>query len=157
VPKVAILEQLGIFAAASRPVLERLAAAETEGTFAPGTAIVREGDPAEALYVLAEGEVAVTAHGETGGPDQFIRTMTTPTYFGEIGVLERIPHTVTVTAVTDCRCERIAGTMLLEALSTAPASPALMENARSRLLVTHPAREVTYEPIEPPAKVAETA
>jgi hypothetical protein len=157
-PKVAILEQLGIFAAASRAVLESLAGAEEEVSFSPAATIVREGEPADALYVLVEGEVEVTAHGEAGGPDQFIRTMTAPTYFGEIGVLERIPRTATVTAVTGCRCERIEGGKLLEALSTARPSSGLMENARSRLLVTHPSQSVTYEAADDaPAEPTEAA
>jgi hypothetical protein len=43
-----------------------------------------------------------------------------------------------VTALSDCRCERIEGASLLEALATAPASSSLMENVQSRLLLTHP-------------------
>jgi hypothetical protein len=50
-----------------------------------------------------------------------------------------------VTALTECRCERIEGEQLLEALATAPPSTSLMENARSRLLITHPSRQLTYE------------
>jgi hypothetical protein len=150
-PRVAILEQLGIFAAASRPVLERLAGDATEVSFAPASAIVREGDPADALYVLVDGEVEVTASGEARGPEHHVRTMTAPSYFGEIGVLEQIPRTATVTASTGCRCERIEGEALLDALTTAPPSSSLMENARSRLAVTHPSRRPTYEPDEQPA------
>jgi hypothetical protein len=150
-PKVAILEQLGIFATASRAVLERLASAEEEVTFVPAATIIREGAQADALYVLVDGEVEVTAAGELGAEAEFIRTMTAPTYFGEIGVLEGIPRTATVTALTDCRCERIEGPMLLEALATAPASSSLMENARGRLLITHPSRKLTYEAPATPA------
>lgn len=145
-PKVAILEQLGIFATASRPVLERLAGGATEVSFAPASPILREGDPADALYVLVEGEVDVTARGEGAGPEHHIRTMTGPTYFGEIGVLEQIPRTATVTASTDCRCERIEGEALLDALTTAPPSSSLMENARNRLATTHPSRPQAYTP-----------
>jgi len=150
-PKVAILEQLGIFAAARRSVLERLAAAEVEETFAPTTVIVREGEPAEALFVLVEGQVEVTAHGERGGPERRIRTMTAPTYFGEIGVLENVPRTATVRALTACRCERIRGETLLETLITAPPSTAMMENARSRLLTTHPSRQAAAATSATPA------
>ena len=143
-PRVAILEGLGIFAAASRSILERLAAAASEAEFAPGTAIVREGDAAEFLYVLVEGEVEVTASGEDGGPERVLRRMTAPSYFGEIGVLERIPRTATVTAISECRCEQIDGETLLDALTSAPPSATLMENARSRLALTHPSREPTF-------------
>ena len=153
-PKVAILEQLGIFATASRAILERLASAEEAVTFAPATTIIREGDEADALYVLSEGEVEVTAHGEGGGAGHPIRTMTAPAYFGEIGVLEGISRTATVTALTECQCERIEGGMLLEALATAPASSSLMENARTRLRVTHPSRKLTYTAPEPAAETS---
>ena len=136
-PRVAVLGQLDIFAAASRPLLERLAGLEAEMKYPAGTAIVREGETADALYVLVQGEVEVTARGELGA-ERHIRTMSSPSYFGEIGVLEHIPRTATVTALSDCRCERIEGEGLLDALTSAPASSSLMENVRSRLALTHP-------------------
>jgi CRP-like cAMP-binding protein len=70
--------------------------------------------------------------------------MSAPTYFGEIGVLEHIPRTATVKALSDCRCARIEGDALLAALATVPPSATMMENARSRLAVTHPSREPTF-------------
>jgi hypothetical protein len=143
-PRVAVLEGLGLFAAASRAVLERLAAAATEVEYPPATAIVREGEPAHALFVLVEGEVEVTAHGEGGGPERLLRRMTGPTYFGEIGVLGHIPRTATVTALSHCRCEQIEGDALLDALTAAPPSSTMMENARSRLASTHPSHEPSF-------------
>jgi MFS family permease len=136
-PRVALLEQLEIFATASRPLLERLAGSAVEVQFEAGDAIVREGDRADAMYVLITGAVEVTARGELG-PERTIRTMSAPSYFGEIGVLEHIPRTATVTALRDCRCDRIDGEVLLGALTTAPASSSLMENVRGRLAITHP-------------------
>ena len=136
--RAAMLEGLEIFAAASRPVLERLAAVASEVTFASGAEIIREGDPADALYVLVAGEVEVRARGEQGGPERFLRTMSAPSYFGEIGVLQHLPRTATVRATWPCRCERIEGADLLEALNSTPPSVSLMENARSRLALTHP-------------------
>jgi hypothetical protein len=147
-PRIAVLESLGIFATASRPVLERLAAAATEVAFRAGTSIVREGEPADALYVLVEGELEVTARGEAGGPERHLRTLRAPAYFGEIGVLEHIPRTATVTAVTSCRCEKIDGEEFLQALTAAPPSATLMENAVSRLSLTHPSRPATFAPEE---------
>ena len=142
-PRVATLENLGIFTAASRAVLEALAAAATEIEFQPATAIVTEGEPSDALYVLVSGEVEVSASGEAG-PSLVIRTMTAPSYFGEIGVLEHIPRTATVRAVTLCRCDRISGDSLRNALQTSPPSSSLMENHRSRLALTHPSKKATF-------------
>lgn len=139
-PRVALLQQLDIFASASRPLLERLLGSAAEEEFAAGAVIIREGDPANALYVLVDGEVAVSAQGERAGEERHIRTMTAPSYFGEIGVLQHVPRTATVTAVSSCRCEQIAGEALLEALTVNPASSSLMENVQSRLAITNPSR-----------------
>jgi MFS family permease len=142
-PRVALFEQLGFFASASRTVLERLAGVAEDAEASAGEAVVREGEPAEALYVLVEGEVEVTARGEAA-EEQPIRTMSAPCYFGEIGVLERIPRTATVTALTDLRLLRIDGDALLEALTSIPPSSSLMENVRTRLALTHPSRKLAF-------------
>lgn len=70
--------------------------------------------------------------------------MTAPSYFGEIGVLERIPRTATVTALTPVTVLRIDGDALLDALTASPASSSLMENARGPLALTHPARAASF-------------
>jgi predicted MFS family arabinose efflux permease len=143
-PRVALLERLGIFAAASRPILERLATIAVDTSFEPGETIIREGEAADALYVLSGGEVQVSARGEAGGASRPIRTMTAPAYFGEIGVLERIARTATVTAAGSVRALRIDGEALRDALTASPASSSLMENARSRLALTHPVRAAFF-------------
>ena len=146
-PRIAVLERLGIFAAAPQAVLERLAAASTEVTFPAGTAIVREGDPADALYVLLDGTAEVTAHGAAPARgERTLRTMSEGSYFGEIGLLEGIPRTATVTAAQGCRCYRIDGEAFVRALTATPPAPALIEGVRSRLALTHPSRRLTYAP-----------
>ena len=65
---MALLEQLGIFASASRPLLERLASNAEERDFADGAEIIVQGEEADYLYVLIEGTVEVTSSGEGGGP-----------------------------------------------------------------------------------------
>jgi CRP-like cAMP-binding protein/MFS family permease len=143
-PRIAILERLGIFAAAPQSVLERLAAACEPVEFAGGEAIVREGEPADALYVILDGSVGVTAQGETGG-ERRLRTMGPETYFGEIGLLERIPRTATVTAEAPTQCYRIDGDEFLDALTTTPPAASMLEGARTRLAASHPSRRLTYE------------
>ncbi len=146
-PRVAVLEGLGIFATASRAVLERLVGEAREIEFPPGGAIVTEGERADAVYVLVDGEVRVTGRGEQEGPERLLRVITGPAYFGEIGVLGHIPRTATVTAVSACRCERIEGQALLDALNSTPPSSTLMENARSHLALTHPSQEPVFATI----------
>jgi CRP-like cAMP-binding protein/predicted MFS family arabinose efflux permease len=143
-PRIAVLERLNIFAAAGRPALERLAGAATEAAVDAGTAIVREGEPADALYVLVSGSVDVTARGEAGAAERPLRTMPAGSYFGEIGLLEGIPRTATVTAAERCELLRIDGDAFLAALTSGPLTGTLVEDARTRLARTHPSRRLTY-------------
>jgi MFS family permease len=130
-PRIRVLEVLGIFTAAPRPVLERLAGAATEMDVPAGTAVIRQGETADALYVIASGEVSVTR--QTGSePPRFLTTIRGPGYVGEIGLLEGIPRTATVAAVEPTRLWRIEGSEFLEALNEAPATPVFLETALVR-------------------------
>jgi MFS family permease len=138
-PKVALLQSLGIFAKASRSALEQLAKSMTEQSVPTGGVIIREGDPADALYVLVDGRVDVHALGE-GVEPHHLRTMDAGSYFGEIGLLENIPRTATITALTACTLYRIDGADFTEALTNLSASTSLLEGAKTRLALTHPSR-----------------
>ncbi len=140
-PKVALLEQLGIFAAASRTLLERLAADAAERSFEAGAPIINQGEQADYLYVLMEGSVEVSLNGEAGAPAKPVRTMSAPDYFGEIGILRHIPRTANVVAGEGCRCALIDGQQLLEALGSASPSSAMLARTSTLLEATHPSGE----------------
>ena len=130
---IALLEQVEIFEGASRPTLEALAAATTIEHVPAGRVVIREGDPADDLFVIVSGTVRVSARreplGELGPGD----------HFGEIGVLERLPRTATVAATTDSELYRIAGEDFLRAVSEAPRmSGRLVSTVATRLARTHP-------------------
>ena len=120
------LHRAGLFAAAPRPVLERLAAASSEVAAPAGTVVIREGEPADALYVVRSGSVAVTG---AAGPLAMIGP---GGVFGEVGLLERVPRTATVTTVAPTDLLRIEGPAFLDAATAAPLSPATLEGARAR-------------------------
>ena len=141
-PRIGSLARLGIFAEASRPVLERLARTSVEEVVPPQTTLIREGDEPDAFYVLLDGEMSVHARG-TGSTALELPTMRSGTWFGEIGLLQGIPRTATVTATRSSRVLRISGEDFLSCLLDAPASAALLEGARSRLARTHPDRRPT--------------
>ena len=75
----------------------------TEGmqilTFAPGEAVVREGDPSDAFYVVAKGEAVVVQRNESGA-EQVINTLREDQYFGELGLLRGEKRNATVRART---------------------------------------------------------
>lgn len=144
-PRVAILERMDLFAAASRTGLERLAGAASEVSVPAGDAVVVEGDVADAFYAVVEGQLSVTAVGEGGALARHLRDLGAGTYFGEIGLIGHIPRTATVTATTPCTLLRIAGQDFLDALTSLSASPSLLEGARTRLALTHPSKTALIE------------
>jgi CRP-like cAMP-binding protein/cytochrome P450 len=64
--------------------------------YAPGAVIIREGDDADAFYILADGSVTVSRQVE--GRPQLLATLGEGDYFGEIGLLQHTQRTATVTA-----------------------------------------------------------
>jgi len=136
-PKVLALQKLGIFVSAPRPTLEKLAAASVEMSVPAGTVLVQEGEPADAFYVLLDGEADVSAKGE-GAEAHHLRTLGAGEYFGEIGLLESIPRTATVTAITPARLYKLDGAAFLDALTNTAATTAFLSNARAGLALTNP-------------------
>jgi CRP-like cAMP-binding protein/predicted MFS family arabinose efflux permease len=143
-PRIAILERLDLFAAASRASMEQLAGAASEERVAAGTPVVVEGGVSDAFYAVVEGELEVSAVGERRGPHR-LATLGPGTYFGEIGLIRHIPRIATVTASTACTLLRIDGQDFLDALTNLSASPSLLEGVRTRLALTHPSKTALLE------------
>jgi MFS family permease len=139
---VRLLRQCDIHASASDGDLDQLAGAATPSEVAAGTVVVAEGDEADAFYVVVAGRLAVSSIGEHAEP-RWLNELVGGDYFGEIGLLEQSPRTATVTAVEPSRLLTIPGADWLDALSSQPPSPALLESAALRLARSHPSRRLT--------------
>jgi CRP-like cAMP-binding protein/predicted MFS family arabinose efflux permease len=143
-PKVALLEGLRVFGGAPRQALETLAATMEERAVPAGTVVVAEGEEADAFYVVRSGTLAVLSAGERGGPPARVNTLGPGDYFGEIGLLERIPRTATVQAESDSVVERLAGEDFLGILNQVPStSGTLLDGVVGRLARTHPSHQLT--------------
>ena len=142
-PRVSVLGRLDIFAAASQPVLERLAKRANAIVAEPGATIIRQGDPADALYVLMEGSVDVSFVPPRARKPQHIRTMEAPVYLGEIGVLQGVPRTATVTASTAVSLLRIDAETFVTSLTETNLSKSFLSGMNTMLARTHPAPTVT--------------
>lgn len=137
-PRVAILQKLELFSSATHPALERLARAATEVALPTGTVLLRQGEPADALYVLVEGTLTVTITARdrfdrSDGEDRHLRDVTAPAYVGEIGVLQRSARTATVTIDQPSLLWRIDGAEFLDALTDLPLSAAALSTVSLRL------------------------
>jgi CRP-like cAMP-binding protein/cytochrome P450 len=76
----------------------RLAGVCTRRAFEDGAVILREGDPADAFYVLVRGRVELSVQPPTGAPI-VIAHLEAVDFFGELGLIQRRPRSATVRAV----------------------------------------------------------
>jgi MFS family permease len=139
-PRVQLLARLDLLEGADRRTLERLAAAAQEIVMPPGEVVIREGDEADALWILARGELSVSVTGDGPGP-RALAVVTAPGYVGELGLLHGIPRTATVRTSEESVLLRIGGPDFLDALEAGRASPSLLAVAGIRMART-PGRSV---------------
>jgi hypothetical protein len=141
-PVVSTLRGLTLFQDTSRWTLIELADRVEPRGFEPGRPIIVKGEAADALFVLVDGEVDVWADAE--GRQEHLRRMTAPSYFGEIGLVQGVPRTATVTAVGRVTLWRIPAEAFLGAAASAGFSSALSDGVRVRL-GTSPGRSVPLD------------
>jgi MFS family permease len=138
-PRVALLSELDLLADADQSTLERLAKAAEEVVIPAGGMVIREGDEADALWILTRGELSV----HVGGPQaRELAPVTAPGYVGEIGLLRGIPRTATVQVRQDSTLLRIDGQDFLATLQATRPSPSLLSVAGIRIART-PERDLS--------------
>lgn len=90
-----LLHSIPLFRPLPATTLEELASSLIPVKASAGTELVREGETGDRFYVIASGEVDVSAQGQP------MRTQGPGDHFGEIALLRDVPRTATVTAKTD--------------------------------------------------------
>lgn len=89
------LRPVPIFRGLTKEALFEVAQMTTEVTYPSGEAVVREGDPGDALYIIVEGTVEVDAGGRV------VARMAAGDFFGEISLFDGEPRSATVVAVDE--------------------------------------------------------
>lgn len=131
VVEMSMLVGLPMFAPLPTAGLETVARAAGRIEVAPGTDVIRQGDPGDAFYVVANGEFDVVMSGE------LIRTARRGNFFGEVALLADVPRTATVTA-------RTAGTLL--AIHRTPFLVAVTGHDLSHAVATEHVRGLRLDP-----------
>jgi CRP-like cAMP-binding protein len=147
-PRLSALRDLQLLRDASRSTLYEIADSIVELDVAPGTALVREGDVSDALYVLAAGTVEVTAWSPDG--PALLRHLTAPDYFGEIGLLRAAARSSTVTASSACTVWRVPAEVFLSSIAEAGVSGALSDTVRLRFATKPTSRQEEAQPTDSP-------
>ena len=137
-PRVELLSALDLVAGADRTTLERLASAASEVVLPAGETLIREGDEADALWILERGELSVSAGCRELEP------VRAPGYVGELGLLHGIPRTATVRTLQESTLLQIDGQDFLDALQASRPSPSLLAVAGTRMARTP--RDRAHEP-----------
>jgi MFS family permease len=128
------LGALGIFGVASQAARERIARNVRHERVAAGEVVFREGARPDDLYVVRAGTAAVSTFA-----DGEIRRLGVGDWFGEIGLLRRIPRTATITAVEDLELWAVPGGVFVDAVAGQDRVPEpLASTMGARLARTHP-------------------
>jgi CRP/FNR family transcriptional regulator, cyclic AMP receptor protein len=92
------LEQCALFAHVEPAGLSILAGAMTRRRFRRNEVIFHQGDPGDALHVVATGAVKIVLPSPDG-EEAIIATLREGDFFGELALLDGAPHSATATAV----------------------------------------------------------
>ncbi len=109
-PEVELLRRIPVFAPLPEHIIEQLSWHLIDLPVAAGTMIIREGEPGDRYYLVADGTVSVSIGGEPR------RELGPGTSFGEIALLRDVPRTATVTALRDSRLLALERDVFLQAV-----------------------------------------
>lgn len=98
----ALLTSVPLFASLDHAAIAGLARQAKRRVYAPGEAIVREGETGTALYVIARGRVSVERGG--GPATAALGELRPGDFFGELALIEDHPRSATVVAVEETEC-----------------------------------------------------
>src|SRR4029453_14343485 len=93
------LRSCGLFGHADEGTLETLAAALRIRRFRKGETIFHQGDPGDALFIVASGSVKVVLPSDEGAEPAIVAILGPGEFFGELAILDCAPHSATIVAV----------------------------------------------------------
>ncbi|MDQ1706240.1 MAG: family transcriptional regulator, cyclic receptor protein [Frankiaceae bacterium] len=130
-----LLSQVQLFSACTAKELDRLARHAEIVDFPAGGVLMHEGEAGHEFYVIIDGEVGVTAGGDT------LTKLGPGSYVGEQALLDPGPRTATVTALRDVQAVLLSSREFYAAVDDVP--------GLSRKLLTGMARRLR-EAASPP-------
>ncbi len=95
----AALRGCGLFSAADDAAIDTLIRVLRVRRFRRGETIFHQGDPGDALFVVASGSVKVVLPSDEGAEPAIVAILGPSEFFGELALLDGAPHSATIVAV----------------------------------------------------------
>ncbi|KAJ3225809.1 hypothetical protein HDU81_007659 [Chytriomyces hyalinus] len=121
-PNLELFKRFPLFSSFPQNVLEQISLASYEQRRRDGQVIIKKGEEGAEIFFIVSGTVTVVVD------DKELALLTTPAYFGELGVLFPFERTATVVAKSDCVLAVVTKQKLGKIIQAAdPAVQMLME------------------------------
>jgi len=102
-----LLAKIKLFAGIDRVTLAKLAAHLESLSVPSGTDLFRQGDPGDAVYLVARGTLGAFVSSDGDPAERRVNTLGTGNLFGEMALLGDHPRTATIRADTDAEVLRL--------------------------------------------------
>jgi MFS family permease len=135
VVEIALLRSLPLFTELPAPAIEGLAAALTPVHLPAGTVLIQQGDPGDAYYAIASGELDALRDGH------FLNRCGRGEGVGEIALLRAVPRTATVIAHTAATVYQLNRELFLTTVFGHTATHRLADHIADTRIATYPAPE----------------
>ncbi|HEV8545126.1 MAG TPA: Crp/Fnr family transcriptional regulator [Candidatus Limnocylindrales bacterium] len=93
------LRACGLFSHADEATVDSLAAALRLRRFRKAETVFHQGDPGDALFIVASGSVKVVLPSDEGAEPAIVAILGAGEFFGELAILDGAPHSATIVAV----------------------------------------------------------
>jgi len=122
------------FGGLDQQAIDTLRRVAVRKTYPRGTALCREGEPADRLYVIVSGRVVVT-HKVEGADEDFVLGFLGPgQYFGEIAVISEEPRAATATTIVDTDVLEVTKEEFEQVFANSPALARHLVNTLIRMI-----------------------
>ena len=127
------LADVALFKELPEPGLQLLAERGRPKRFAAGDAIMRQGDPSDALHVITKGRARVE-RSQAGETPLVLAELGAGEVIGEMGLLDNAPRSATVTALEDTETLELHATVMALVVMQYPQVSAALLRILSRRL-----------------------
>jgi CRP-like cAMP-binding protein len=117
--EVEMLRRIQLFSKVEPAKLKLLAFTSERAVFEVEEVLFHQGDPADAAYIIVDGEVAVDVESPNGGRTRVAR-LGRDQIVGEIGILGDVPRTATITATVRTTTLKITKDLFFRMVSDFP-------------------------------------